>query len=40
MFDVIADGLTDMELMGSPSRLRSSWLNGIKHLPVDYGSSR
>jgi hypothetical protein len=23
--------------MGPPVRLRSSWLNGIKHLPVDYG---
>ena len=40
MFDVIADELTDMKLTGPPSRLRSSWLNGIKHLPVDYGSSR
>jgi cholest-4-en-3-one 26-monooxygenase len=40
MFDVIADELTDMTLMGPPHRLRSSWLNGIKHLPVRYGGSR
>jgi cholest-4-en-3-one 26-monooxygenase len=40
MFDVVADELADMKLTGLPSRLRSSWLNGIKHLPVDYGSSR
>ena len=39
MFDVIADELTDTKLMGPPVRLRSSWLNGIKHLPVDYGGS-
>jgi cholest-4-en-3-one 26-monooxygenase len=40
MFDVIADELTDLKLTGPPARLRSSWLNGIKHLPVDYGGSR
>jgi cholest-4-en-3-one 26-monooxygenase len=39
MFDVIADELTDAKLSGPPSRLRSSWLNGIKHLPVNYGGS-
>jgi cholest-4-en-3-one 26-monooxygenase len=39
MFDVIAEELADMKLMGTPSRLRSSWLNGIKHLPVRYGAS-
>ncbi|HEY1832374.1 MAG TPA: cytochrome P450 [Acidimicrobiales bacterium] len=37
MFDVIADELSDVTLLGPPSRLRSSWLNGIKHLPVRYG---
>ena len=37
MFDVLADELPNMRLKGPPSRLRSSWLNGIKHLPVDYG---
>ena len=39
MFDVIADELTGTTLIGEPRRLRSSWLNGIKHLPVDYGGS-
>jgi cholest-4-en-3-one 26-monooxygenase len=40
MFDVLADELGDVKLMGPPRRLRSSWLNGIKHLPVQYGGSR
>ena len=40
MFDVIADELADVKVMGPASRLRSSWLNGIKHLPVDYGVYR
>ena len=40
MFDVLADELADVTLTGPPRRLRSSWLNGIKHLPVDYGGSR
>jgi cholest-4-en-3-one 26-monooxygenase len=40
MFDVIADELSGTTLRGAPHRLRSSWLNGIKHLPVDYGGSR
>ena len=39
MFDVIADELADIQLTGPPRRLRSSWLNGIKHLPVRYGGS-
>ncbi len=40
MFDVLADELADTKLLGPPSRLRSSWLNGIKHLPVDYRGAR
>ncbi len=40
MFDVLADELADARLLGPPRRLRSSWLNGIKHLPVEYGGSR
>ena len=36
MFDALADGLPDIELRGRPRRLRSSWLNGIKTLPVAY----
>jgi cholest-4-en-3-one 26-monooxygenase len=39
MFDVIADELAATTLTGPPRRLRSSWLNGIKHLPVDYAGS-
>ncbi|MFZ0667382.1 MAG: cytochrome P450 [Acidimicrobiales bacterium] len=39
MFDVLADELRDIKLTGPPRRLRSSWLNGIKHLPVAYGGS-
>jgi cholest-4-en-3-one 26-monooxygenase len=39
MFDVIAVELTDTTLIGPPDRLRSSWLNGLKHLPVRYGGS-
>jgi cholest-4-en-3-one 26-monooxygenase len=38
MFDAIADALPDIGLAGAPRRLRSSWLNGIKHLPVTYGA--
>ena len=41
IFNAIADHLPDIRLAGPPSRLRSSWLNGIKHLPVHYtGSAR
>ncbi len=36
MFDAIADELSDVRLLGRPRRLRSSWLNGIKELPVSY----
>jgi cholest-4-en-3-one 26-monooxygenase len=37
MFDALADELPDISLLGRPRRLRSSWLNGIKELPVAYG---
>ena len=40
MFDVLAEELPDARLTGPPTRLRSSWLNGIKHLPVAYAGSR
>ena len=36
MFDAIADELPHLRLLGPPRRLRSSWLNGIKELPVSY----
>ncbi|MGD0393007.1 MAG: cytochrome P450 [Acidimicrobiales bacterium] len=39
MFDAIADELSDVRLLGPPRRLRSSWLNGIKELPVSYHGS-
>jgi len=32
--------MADVALAGPPQRLRSSWLNGIKHLPVEYGGAR
>ncbi len=36
MFNAIADGIPDLESIGKPERLRSGWLNGIKHRQVDY----
>jgi cholest-4-en-3-one 26-monooxygenase len=28
--------MPDLESIGKPERLRSGWLNGIKHWQVDY----
>jgi len=36
MFNAIADAMPDLTSMGKPERLRSGWLNGIKHWQVDY----
>jgi len=36
MFDAIADRLPDIAPLGDVERLRHSWINGIKHLPVKY----
>ncbi len=36
MFNAIADHMPDLASAGPPERLRSGWLNGIKHWPVDY----
>jgi cholest-4-en-3-one 26-monooxygenase len=36
MFNAIADAMPDLESVGTPERLRSGWLNGIKHWQVDY----
>jgi cholest-4-en-3-one 26-monooxygenase len=36
IFNAIADALPAIRLAGEPQRLRSGWLNGIKHLPVSY----
>ncbi len=36
MFNVIADRMPDIKPTGAPRRLRHSWINGIKELPVSY----
>ena len=36
MFNAIADHMPDLTPIGPPERLRSGWLNGIKHWQVDY----
>jgi len=39
MFDAIAENMPDLTPIGTPERLRSGWLNGIKHWQVDYTGS-
>ena len=36
IFNAIADHMPDLTPVGEPERLRSGWLNGIKHWQVDY----
>ncbi|WP_078358189.1 cytochrome P450 [Mycobacteroides chelonae] len=36
MFNAIADHLPDLASAGEPDRLRSGWLNGVKHWEVDF----
>lgn len=36
IFNAIADHMPGISLAGPPERLRSGWLNSIKHLPVRY----
>jgi cholest-4-en-3-one 26-monooxygenase len=36
MFNAIADQMPDLRPLATPERLRSGWLNGIKHWQVDY----
>lgn len=36
MFNAIADHMPDLTPLSKPQRLRSGWLNGIKHWNVDY----
>ncbi len=36
MFEELLRRFPDMELAGPVSRLRSSFLNGIKHMPVRF----
>jgi cholest-4-en-3-one 26-monooxygenase len=37
IFNAIADHVPDLKPLSAPQRLRSGWLNGIKHWQVDYG---
>ena len=39
VFNAIADYMPDLSPIGTPQRLRSGWLNGIKHWQVDYTGS-
>ena len=39
MFNAIADAMPDLTSLAKPERLRSGWLNGIKHWQVDYTGS-
>lgn len=36
MFNAIADHMPDLASAGEPDRLRSGWLNGVKHWEVDF----
>ena len=36
MFNAVADQMPDLQPVSAPERLRSGWLNGIKHWQVDY----
>jgi cholest-4-en-3-one 26-monooxygenase len=36
IFNAIADAMPDIHAMGTPERLRSGWINGIKKCPVAY----
>ncbi|MBO0864548.1 MAG: cytochrome P450 [Mycobacterium sp.] len=39
IFNAIADQIPDLSSVSAPQRLRSGWLNGIKHWQVDYHTS-
>ncbi|MCF6389235.1 cytochrome P450 [Mycobacterium sp. MBM] len=39
MFNAIADAMPDLTPLEKPQRLRSGWLNGIKHWQVDYAGA-
>jgi cholest-4-en-3-one 26-monooxygenase len=36
IFNAVADNMPDLAPLSKPERLRSGWLNGIKHWQVDY----
>ena len=40
IFNAVADHMPDLKPIGEPERLRSGWLNGIKHWQVDYTGRR
>ncbi|SPF06037.1 cytochrome P450 [Streptomyces sp. MA5143a] len=37
IFHAIAEALPNLRLVGDPDRLRSAWINGVKHLQVSAG---
>ena len=39
MFGALADAVPDLTALAPPERLRSGWLNGIKHWQVDYNGA-
>ncbi|QLL07030.1 cytochrome P450 [Mycobacterium vicinigordonae] len=39
IFNAVADHMPDLKPLSEPERLRSGWLNGIKHWQVDYSGS-
>ena len=39
IFNAVADNMPDLKPIGDPERLKSGWLNGIKHWQVDYTGS-
>lgn len=40
IFNAVADHMPDLKPISKPERLRSGWLNGIKHWQVDYAGNR
>ena len=40
IFNAVADHIPDLKPIGEPERLRSGWLNGIKHWQVDYSGGK
>jgi cytochrome P450 len=40
MFEELLKRIPDMEVAGEVERLRSNFINGIKHLPVSFTPSR
>jgi cytochrome P450 len=36
MFDVVLDRLHDITMTAPPARLRSNFINGLKHIPLTF----